>query len=402
MSHPGGPLAGIRVLDAAGMIAGPSTAALMADFGADVIKLEPPQGDLLRGMIGVEDGPDPWWQLDNRGKRGVAIDLTTDEGIEAAHAIAATCDVFLTNLTAERQARYRLRPEDLRAEHPELIHATITGYGSSGPDQDRLAFDHTAFFARGGVLDIMGEPGAPPTGRAGQGDHTTSLALLSTILLALRERDLTGEGQVVEVALMQIALWTLASDISVGLATGEMPGPRLRIEMPGPLVTRYRCADDRWINFCMPGGDYWPKFCNTLGHPEWATDERFATPELRIENAPELITMCDEIFATADRDTWAQRCDAAGLIWGAIHDLTEVVDDPQAAELGAFSDVDGLDRPFRTVSAPLHLTGSEHGVRGRAPDHGEHTAAVLAEAGLSEDQIADLLARGVVITDGLD
>ncbi len=402
MSHPGGPLAGVRVLDAAGMIAGPSTAALMADFGADVIKLEPPQGDLLRGMIGVEEGPDPWWQLDNRGKRGVAIDLTTEAGIEAAHAIAATCDVFLTNFTAERQERYRLRPADLRAEHPELIHATITGYGSTGLDQDRLAFDHTAFFSRGGVLDIMGEPGSPPGGRAGQGDHTTALALLSSILLALRERDLTGEGQVVEVALMQIAIWTLGSDISVGLATGEMPAPRMRIETPSPLVTRFRCADDRWINFCMPGESKWPAFCEVLGHAEWQTDERFATTEARAENAPELITMCDEAIATADRATWAERCDAAGLVWGPIQDLTEVVGDPQAAELGAFSDVDGLDRPFRTVSAPLHLDGSEFGVRGRAPNHGEHTAAVLAEAGVTPEQIAELLDKGIVLADRSD
>lgn len=396
MAHPGGPLAGVRVLDAAGMIAGPSTAALMADFGADVIKLEPPQGDLLRGMIGVEEGPDPWWQLDNRGKRGVSIDLTRSEGVAAAHAIAATCDVFLTNLTSERQARYQLRPDDLRADHPELIHATITGYGSTGPDKDRLAFDHTAFFSRGGVLDIMGEPGAPPGGRAGQGDHTTALALLSSILLALRERDLSGEGQAIEVALMQIAIWTLGSDISVGLATGEMPAPRMRIETPSPLVTRFQCGDGKWINFCMPGDRHWPAFTQMLGREEWLDDPRFATAEDRVDHAPELILACDEVLATADRDTWAKRCDAAGLTWGAIQSLPEVVADPQAAELGVFADVDGLDRPFRTIDAPMHLPGSESGVRGRAPEQGEHTVTVLREAGLSAPEIEALLAAGVV------
>lgn len=397
MPHPGGPLAGIRVLDAAGMIAGPSAAALMADFGADVIKLEPPQGDLLRGMIAVEEGPDPWWQLDNRGKRGVAIDLTTEAGITAAHAIAATCDVFLTNLTAQRQERYRLRPDDLRTEHPELIHATITGYGRSGPDKDRLAFDHTAFFSRGGVLDIMGEPGSPPGGRAGQGDHTTALALLSAILLALRERDLTGEGQAIEVALMQIAIWTLGSDISVGLGTGEMPVPRMRIETPSPLVTRFRCGDDKWINFCMPGDRHWPAFCDALGKPEWTTDPRFSSIEARAENAPELITMCDEVLATADRSTWARRCDDAGLTWGPIQSLSEVAADPQAEVLEAFGEVEGLDRPYRTVNAPIHLPGSEGHIRGRGPEHGEHTAEVLAEAGLSTEQIDELLARGIVM-----
>ncbi|MDG2111649.1 MAG: CoA transferase, partial [Actinomycetota bacterium] len=365
--------------------------------GADVIKLEPPQGDLLRGMIGVEEGPDPWWQLDNRGKRGVAIDLTTEDGIAAARSIVATCDVFLTNLTSERQERYRLGPDVLRRDHPELIHATITGYGSSGPDKDRLAFDHTAFFSRGGVLDIMGEPGSPPAGRAGQGDHTTALALLSAILLALRERDLTGEGQAIEVALMQIAMWTLGSDISVGLATGELPAPRMRIETPSPLVTRFRCADDRWMTFCMPGERHWPAFCDTLGKPEWVDDPRFATAEARAENAPELITLCDEVIETADRATWARRCDDAGLTWGSIQSLPDVVADPQAEAFGAFGDVDGLDRPFRTLNAPIHLRGSEARIRGRGPDHGEHTAEVLAEAGLTEAQIDELLERGVVL-----
>ena len=397
MAHPGGPLAGIRVLDAAGMIAGPSAAALMADYGADVIKLEPPQGDLLRGMIGIEDGPDPWWQLDNRGKRGVSVDLASEDGVAAVQAIAATCDVVITNFTAERQERYRLRPEDLRADHPELIHATITGYGRTGPDNHRLAFDHTAFFARGGVLDIMGEPGSPPGGRAGQGDHTTALGLLAAILLALRERDLTGHGQAIEVALMQMAIWTLSSDISVGLATGEMPVPRMRIETPSPLVTRFRCGDDRWIQLCMPGDKHWPGFCSALAQLQWMHDPRFSSSEARAAHAPELITMCDEVFATADRATWAERCDAAGLTWGPIQSLPDVVADPQAAALCAFADVDGLDRPFRTVNAPMHLPGSESGVRGRGPEHGEHTAQVLAEAGLSAAQITDLLARGIVL-----
>ena len=165
MANPGGPLAGVRVLDAAGMIAAPSACAMMADLGADVIKLEPPHGDLLRGLVTVPDGPDPWWELDNRGKRGIVVDLTTEDGIQVAHKIAASCDVFVTNLTTERQSKFKLRASDLRQDHPQLIHLTLTGYGNSGPDKDRLAFDHTAFFSRGGVLNIMGEPGqTPPAG----------------------------------------------------------------------------------------------------------------------------------------------------------------------------------------------------------------------------------------------
>lgn len=395
MSHPGGPLTGIRVFDAAGMIAAPSAAALMADFGADVIKLEPPQGDLLRRMAGVLDGPDPWWQLDNRGKRGVMLDLRDPAAIDAAHAIAATCDVVITNLTPDRQARYRLSADDLRADHPELIHVAVTGFGSDGPDHDRLAFDMTAFFSRAGVLDVMGEPGSPPGGRAGQGDHTTALAVLSAVLLALRERDLTGNGQAIEVALYQVGMWTLGSDLSIGLDTGEPPRSRFRFEMPSPMVTRFRCADDRWINFCMPGPGKWPDFCAALGHPEWATDPRFADPEGRAEHAAELIPLCDEVFANRDRAHWIEICDAHGLTFEPLQNLEEVIADPQAAALHAFGDVPDLDRPYRTVNAPMHLSDSEHAVRGRAPRHGEHTADVLAEVGLTPEQIDDLVTRRV-------
>ena len=175
MPHPGGPLTGVKVLDVAGMIAAPSACAMLADLGADVIKLEPPQGDLLRGLVVIPDGPDPWWELDNRGKRGIVVDLTTKHGRQVAHKIAASCDVVVTNLTMERQSKFALTDVDLRENHPELIHVTLTGYGNNGPDQDRLAFDYTAFFSRGGVLNTIGEPGnTTPNPRPGQGDHTTS------------------------------------------------------------------------------------------------------------------------------------------------------------------------------------------------------------------------------------
>ncbi|MBK02536.1 MAG: epimerase [Acidimicrobiaceae bacterium] len=397
MSHPGGPLAGVRVLDAAGMIAAPSACAMMADLGADVIKLEPPHGDLLRGLVTVPGGPDPWWELDNRGKRGIAVDLTSEQGRSVAHAIASSCDVFVTNLTTERQARYQLSAKDLRTNHPELIHLTLTGYGNAGPDQDRLAFDYTAFFSRGGVLDTMGEPGhTPPSGRPGQGDHTTSLSILSSVLLALRERDLSGHGQEVSVALMQTAMWTMSSDLSVALASGEAPRPIMRIETTSPLVGRFRCADDRWIMFAMAAEPYWQKFCEALGNPDWIQDPRFVDPEQRAENGPELMLLCDEMFATADRTTWSDRFDSAGLVWAPIQSLEEVISDPQSEALGAFEEVPNVDQSFRTVATPFDLRGSEMSIRGGAPQHGEHTTEIMVEAGYSAEEIAALYEQAII------
>ncbi|MFT7647839.1 MAG: crotonobetainyl-CoA:carnitine CoA-transferase CaiB-like acyl-CoA transferase [Candidatus Poriferisodalaceae bacterium] len=398
--HPQGPLAGIRVLDAAGMIAGPSAAAIMADLGADVIKLEPPQGDLLRTMAVIPGTPAPWWQLDNRGKRAIAVDLNTDAGVKVVHDLTKTCDIFLTNLTRERQERYRVTAEELRADQPELIYANLTGYGPTGPDRDRLGFDMTAFFGRGGVLNIMGEPGGtPPSPRSGQGDHTTALAVLSSILLALRERDLTGEGQVVDIALLQIATWTLGADISIGLATGEPPIPAMRFEAPSPLVSRFKAADGRWISFTNPGPQHWVPWCEVLDHPEWINDERFATPELRLENGPELMFLCDEVFATRTIAEWGPLLDAAHLTWGPIQTLDEVINDPQVEALGIFGNVDGFDQPYRTLNTPFHME-SRTDIRGRAPEHGEHNGEILAEIGYDETEIDRLTLNGTVVSRG--
>lgn len=397
MSTSGGPLVGIRVLDAAGMIAAPSACAMLADLGADVIKLEPPQGDLLRGLVTVADGSDPWWELDNRGKRGIVVDLKTQEGRDVTHTIAASCDVVVTNLTMERQSQFQLTDHDLRQNHPELIHVTLTGYGNTGPDQDRLGFDYTAFFSRGGVINTMGEPGhTPPAARPGQGDHTTSLAILSSILLALRERDLSGEGQAVSVALMHTAIWTMSSDLSVGLATGEAPGPIMRIETPSPLVGRFRCADDRWIMLTMPAEGYWEPFCVVLDRPEWLEDPRFASVETRAEHGPELMILCDEIFAAADASVWAERLDSAGMVWGLIQNLDEVISDPQSEALGAFKEIPNAEHPHRTVAPPFDLRGSEVSIKGPAPRPGEHSVEILLEVGLSEQEIGDLFEKKVV------
>ncbi len=407
----GGPLEGTRVLEVANMIAGPSAGALLADLGADVIKVEPPTGDILRGAhrplegdAGSTDGaggepPDAWWHLDNRGKRGIAVDLTIDDGVGVVHRLAAGCDVVLTNLTDDRRARYRLTAADVHSVNPAAVYAVVTGYGAVGPEAGRPAYDMTAFFARGGLSSLIGEPGAPPPMfRPGQGDHTTALALLAGILAALRERDRTGTGQVVDVSLYRVAAWTIASDLSVSLLDGAQPPRFTRQRWPNPLTCRFRCADDRWLALCMPGPrDFWPAFCVAVDRAHWLDDPRFSTPAARGQHAEELMAACDEALAAADRDTWAQRFDAAGLVWAPVHTLPEVVADPQAEALGVWSGLEDHDgTPFRTVSAPFELSTAEVGVRGPAPRLGEHTRALLDETGLDAATIDDLLARGVV------
>jgi len=393
------PLSGVKVLEVANMIAAPSAAALMADLGADVTKVEPPTGDILRDKVlpGVE--PDPWFHLENRGKRGVVIDLTHDAGRAAVLALAAQSDVFVTNLTAERQRRFGVTSDDIHAVAPRAVHASLSGYGARGADADRLAYDMTAFFARGGIQHLVAEPGGPPAAfRAGQGDHTSALSLLAAILAALRLRDLTGEPQVVEVALYQVAAWTIASDLSAAMVSNGVPERHVRANWPSPLTCRFRTSDGRWVALCMPGPkDFFPAFADCLGHPEWVDDERFATPEARRDNAAAIIAAVDAEFATRDRDDWAERLDHAGLTWAPVQDTADISADPQAFELGIFQTIeDHGSGPFHTIGAPFGIPNGDVGVRGRAPDLGEHTREVFEQAGLAPSEVDDLFERGII------
>lgn len=393
------PLEGIRVLEVANMIAAPSATALMADLGAEVVKVEPLTGDILRGSVQGELTHDPYFNLDNRGKRGIAVDLGCEEGVAVVHRLAGHADVVVTNLTIERQRRFRLTAPEIHEAAPRVVHASFSGYGSRGPQAHKLAYDMTAFFARGGIQHMVTEPGGPPAAfRPGQGDHTSALSLLSAILAALRLRDLTGEGQTVEVALYQVAAWTLASDLSVALISGSEPARYQRARWPSPLTCRFRCADGRWLAFCMPGPkDFFPAFATALGRPDWLSDARYATAEGRYANAETLIAEVDAIMAGADRPTWAARLDGAGLTWAPVQDLDDIRDDPQAEALGIFSLVDDEDAgPFLTISAPFAIEGADFGVRGRAPRLGEHSRTVLEDAGWAEAEIDELVAKGVL------
>ncbi|MGH1491891.1 MAG: CaiB/BaiF CoA transferase family protein [Acidimicrobiales bacterium] len=397
------PLSGVRVLEVANMIAAPGSAALMADLGATVIKVEPTSGDILRNPDRVAaTGIDSWFEQDNRGKRGLALNLGDPEAIEVVHRLAGQADVFLTNLTTDRQQRFKLTADDIHSVAPLVVHTSLTGYGTTGPAAERLAYDMTAFFARGGIQSLVTEPGGPPAAfRPGQGDHTSSLALLSATLAALRLRDRTGEGQTVEVALMQVAAWTIATDLAETLASGENPTLHHRDAWPSALTCRYRCSDDRWIALCMPGPkDFFGDFAVCIGKPEWQEDPRFNNFEGRSANNELLVSLCDEIFASATRAQWADRLDDFRMTWAPVQTPLELIADPQAAALGVFTATDGHPAgSVSTVAAPFSVAGADVGVRGPAPGIGQHSREILSEAGYSAAEIDEMIASAVV-TDG--
>lgn len=395
------PLDGIRVLELTSWMAAPSAAAILADLGAEVTKVEPLRGDAARGMGRTPKGRpglDPSFHFDNRGKRSIAVALDRPEGAELVRRLALGSQVVVTNLLPHRQARFGLDAASLFVENPTLVHATLTGYGTTGPEAWRPGYDVTAFFGRGGVTAASTDPGRePPAPRPAQGDHTTGLALVVAILAGLRLVEQTGQGQAVETSLFHTAVWTMATDLVTTLVDRYQPTPRTRQNGLAALASRYPCKDDRWIILNMPEPHWWPKFCEAIGKPEWGSDERYATPKARFNHMGELVSALDEVFRTRTQAEWGEVFDLAGLIWGPAQPVIELVDDPQARAAGFYAPVELADgSSFETITVPFKISGAEVLPRGPAPELGEHTRTVLAELGLSSEEIEALAATEVV------
>jgi len=393
-------LKGLKIVDFSAYIAGPGAACILGDWGAEVIKVERPGGDSMRHVFGDHNtdlGANPIFDLDNRGKRGIVLDITQPEGRDALAKLAATADVFLTNVRPVSLKRYGLDDATLRAAAPRLVYAVITGYGLEGPEAHKPGFDVTAFWARAGVANMMAPKGTDPFMlRTGFGDHTTSLATVSAILAALYEREKTGVGRLVQTSLLATGVWTVSSDLAVQLKFGRLASNRPRSNPVNAMSNFYRSADDRWFIHNPRGASGgWEKFCEVAGCPELVADERFTTGKARRQNAQPLTEVFDAAFSALTFDEIARRLDAADLVWSAVQTPAEVAADPQVAAAGCFIDVeDGQGGAFRSPAAPARFPGADATVRPRAPRLGEHTREVLAELGYGEAAIEAMMRAG--------
>jgi len=387
-------LDGIRVVELGVWVAGPGAGGVLADWGADVVKVEAPGGDPMRRMLAVagggrEDLPSPPFDLDNRGKRSIVLDLAEEGGRdrEVMARLLGTADVFLTNLRPDAVGRLGLDPEEVLAAHPRLVYASLTGYGRTGPDALRAGYDVGAFWARSGLASMAVPPDQPqPHFRGGVGDHVTAITTVAGVLGALLERERTGRGRLVETSLLRTGTWCLGWDLGLLLRFGKLLPPQPRTVQANPLINVYRAADDRWFWLLGLEGDrLWRPLLAAIEREAWAGDERFASMRARRENAVELIRSLDEVFAARPRDEWTAAFDAHDVWWAPVNTPADVLEDPQVLAAGAFVDVPGgAGAPaHRAAASPVSFPGDVDAARprGPVPAVGEHTAELLAELG---------------------
>jgi crotonobetainyl-CoA:carnitine CoA-transferase CaiB-like acyl-CoA transferase len=400
------PLDDITVITIESWMATPSASAILADLGADVIKIEPLTGDPMRGksrpakVEGTLAGYDFQFDVDNRGKRSIAVALDTAPGADFVRKLIERADIFMCNLLTHRQARFGLDPKSLLAINPKLVHATLTGYGTTGPEANRPGYDVTAFFGRSGLYDASreGDAGVVPMARPAQGDHTTGLALVGGILAALRLAERSGVGQVIETSLYETAVWTQASDYAVTAVDRAPVRRRARHQLLAPTANRYPCGDGKWVVLNMPEESAWPRTCRVIDREQWVTDPRFIDARSRYQNMAALVEGIDAALAIRSRDEWGAIFDAAGLIWGPVLALHEVAADPHAAAIGLFPEIAHGERGvYRTVNAPMRFHTADVGPRAPAPTLGQHSRAVAQSLGLTDAQIDALIEQKVLM-----
>jgi crotonobetainyl-CoA:carnitine CoA-transferase CaiB-like acyl-CoA transferase len=341
----------------------------------------------------------PPFELDNRNKRSVAVDLRTADGHTFALKLIERADVFVTSLRLDAIERMKLDYATLSAKNPRLIYASINGYGHRGPDKNRPAYDYAAAWARSGLMATIAEPGqSPPAQRPAMIDHAVGLGLAGAISAALLARERSGRGREVNISLFSMGLWMNASDLTVGLMTGRSPQSESRTERVNPLWSSYRCADARWIYFVMIQGDrHWPDFCQALDKSNWLNDPRFKDSTARAQNCAALTGEIDRAVAARTADQWAPVFDRHKLVWAPVRTDAEVLDDPQAEAIGAFAAVDHPNIPgCRVVNSPVEFGDVPSQPHCAAPELGQHTEEVALEMGLSWDEIARLKASATL------
>jgi crotonobetainyl-CoA:carnitine CoA-transferase CaiB-like acyl-CoA transferase len=389
----------LKVIDCASYIAGPAAATVLSDFGAEVIKIEPPGGDPYRTRAqtpssGHRHTRNPNFELDGRNRQSLVLDLRRADGRSVLRRLVANADVFITNAPVDVRPRLGVTYEELAPLNPRLIYASFTGYGEAGPEAAKPGFDATAWWARSGLMHLVraGAETAPARSLAGMGDHPSAIGLYAAIATALYQRERTGRGLAVGSSLLANGLWANGCMVQARLC-GEVVEPQPeRHALPHPLRNHYRCRDGKWLLLSIvPDEPRWQKFKQALASPA-LDDARFASVESRAANAPTLTAALDVAFSARDRSAWCAALEPTGLVFGIVSEM-EDIPDPQMTLSGAL--VPFEDGAMLTVASPFWLDGETKVAPRRAPEPGENGAAVLGEAGYSDAEIEALRAARV-------
>jgi len=398
-----GPLEGTRVVEMGFWVAGPSAAAILCDWGADVIKIEPPSGDPFRGLfasvVGMAIPINPPFELDNRGKRSIALNLETAEGRAIGRALVDGADVFVSNVRPKVLDAFGLSYEELRKTNPGLIYCQVTGYGPDTPDRNRPSYDIGAFWARAGVAASLTPAGAAlPQQRGGMGDHVAGATAAGAICAALLARSRTGQGQRVAVSLIRAGVYMAGWDLSLALRLGIPIEPYDRYHAVNPIIDCYQAGDGRWFWLLLLQADrHWPDLCRAIEREDLLEDPRFSDIAVRGLNAPALVEELDMVFATRSLEEWAAAFDRENVWWAPVNSINEVVEDPVAHEAGAFVEVPGPEGPIRMVATPADFYGTPWEPQGQAPELGQHTEEVLLELGYDWERIVALKERSAIL-----
>lgn len=401
---------GVRVLEVAAWTFVPAAGAVLADWGADVVKVEHPDGgDPQRGLISsglIPGGPGAVNYIieqPNRGKRSIGLDISTEEGRRVLLRIAERSDVFLTSFLPSARRKLGIDVEDIRAVNPDIVYVRGSGQGVLGPEGDRGGLDGASYWARGGIAHALTPPGLewPISPRAAFGDLPGGMTIAGGIAAALFSRERTGVAPVVDVSLLGFAMWTLSPDIVASKVYGRDPLAATRGSRennPNPLVGQYRTADGRFLSLMMLQADrFWPELCQRIGRPELADDPRFATGMARYENRAECVKTLDAVFASRTLDGWREAFRGMKGVWAPVQTAAELHDDPQVRPNGYVVDVERDDGvTFPLVANPVMFDEEIYSLQA-APEHGQHTEELLLEMGYTWDDIAAYKESGAVL-----
>ncbi len=399
-------LNGIKVIEAAVAAAGPLAGRLLADWGADVIHVEPTgKADMSRQRAILHSGRiigsdiDFYSQNLNRNKRAMTLDLSQDTGQEILHKMLAKADIFISNFRPRELKKFHLEYGLLNQLNPRLIYANVTGYGKKGPHRDMPAFDHISYYSRSGFSHVLQMPESPPPQTPiASGDNVVALALALGIMAALFAREKTGVGQEVNVSLYQVGVFTISRDIDAALTTRQDRRPLERKDIANALLNSYQTKDKRWLRLGLGQPDtYWHKFCQAIGRGDLENDPRFATFEPRIDNHAVLFHTLEEVFLTRTLEEWKVPLYESGIPWSPVQSLVDVIDDPQARANGFFV---SFDHPaygrMELVNNPVHLSNMPSSIRLPAPEYNQNTEEILLEYGCTWEDISQFKEKQVI------